>query len=78
MGSISRALLLAAALWAAGGAVAPAGAGEPERGVFPGEESRLPGEEERKALGLLFREATLFLSPQSPPTGAGVSWSSEF
>ena len=40
MGSISRALLLAAALWAAGGAVAPAGAGEPERGVFPGEEER--------------------------------------
>ncbi|MFP6890919.1 MAG: hypothetical protein VCF07_14445 [Nitrospinota bacterium] len=65
MGSISRALLLAAALWAAGGAVAPAGAGESERGVFP-------GEEERKALGLLFREATLFLSPQSPPTGAGA------
>jgi hypothetical protein len=34
-----------------------------ERGVFPGEASRLPADDEKNALGLLFGEAVFFLAP---------------
>ena len=34
----------------------------PEKGVFPGEKARLPADDEKDALGLLFEEADLFLA----------------
>lgn len=37
---------------------------EPERGVFPAEVARLPADDERGALGLLFGEADLFLAAE--------------
>ncbi|MFC1491153.1 hypothetical protein ACFLQ0_01005 [Nitrospinota bacterium] len=70
MVSRSRALVLAGVL-AAALCAGPGAAKEPEGGVFPGEEGRLPGKEERDALGLLFEEADLFLAPERPPAGAG-------
>lgn len=76
MASRFRARLLTAGLAAtlcAGGllsSAAGASAKEPEGGVFPGEEGRLPGGEERKALGLIFREADLFFA-RPPCVGSG-------
>ncbi len=56
----------------------PAGAKEPEGGVFPGEKDRLPAKEEKDALGLLFGEAELFLaSEERPPENFRVFWALE-
>ena len=35
-----------------------------ERGIFPGEASRLPADAEKNALGLLFGEANFFWPPR--------------
>lgn len=87
MASTFRAVLLAVMVLAAGPLVAgppaeaalgksPRGAaperGMPQRGVFPGEAARLPADDERGALGLLFGEADLFLAPASPDKGDEV------
>ena len=56
----------------------PAGAKEPEGGVFPGEEDRLPAKAEKDALGLLFGEADLFLASERQPAGKfRVFWALE-
>ncbi|MEE9256572.1 MAG: hypothetical protein V3V56_05315 [bacterium] len=67
----SAATLLAATLLAVVSLAAfpplPAGAKEPEGGVFPGEKDRLPAKEEKDALGLLFGKADLFLASEGQP-----------
>ncbi len=45
----------------------PAGAKEPEGGVFPCYIDRLPANEVKVALGLLFGEAYVFLASVWPP-----------
>lgn len=76
MASISRAhTLLAVILLAVFLLIPPAGAKEPEGGVFPGEKDRLPVKAEKDALGLLFGEADFFLaSAGQPAEGFRVFW----
>jgi hypothetical protein len=74
MASISRSIATAALL-AAFLLIPPAGAKEPEGGVFPGEKDRLPVKAEKDALGLLFGEADFFLASAGlPAEGFRVFW----
>ncbi len=76
--AVLAAILLAAMLIAAFLiAPLPAGAKEPEGGVFPGEKDRLPAKAEKDALGLLFGEADLFLASVRPPEKFRVFWALE-